>query len=125
MKSNISKLITAELKSMPGGKVRKVLEKYQGKKLNLEDAKIFLTEMAADLLYNGKEEKVKQKDIIDVYESCINNSVFDAMGIKVPSTHIKYANQKENELIFNNEDEAIQYLADITQKQVKVASSKK
>jgi len=102
---------------LPGDVVGSVLKKYMSKSINLEKLKELVDEIAAKALKKD-DESVSQEEREDFWNALVDNDVFNAMGINVPSTHIKYA----NEMKFDSEEKAFQYLADITGRTIKVAN---
>jgi hypothetical protein len=105
--------IAIDLSSEQVAGMNNILKKYQGKKLNIVQLKEILDEIIA--LTGEVPSKDKQ---IKLMADLDKADIWQAMGIKIPETNIKYA--KEEELTFSSDDEALQYLADITNKKIKI-----
>jgi hypothetical protein len=119
--TNVKSLIAQKIlmsMDLPGSVIKDVLGEYQGKKINIEEMKELVTKLVAEVEHNGKVEEVDSKEIKELLKDMKDDQVWAAMGIKIPSTNIKYIASEGEELKFASEDEAIQFLSDKLGKKV-------
>ena len=116
MKSIIAQKILLSM-DMPGGIVGPILNKFKGKKINVKEMKELVLDLVSAIEHDGDKDKVSDQEVEELWEDMKDNAVWDAMGIKVPTTHIKYASE-DSDLKFASEDEAVQFLSDELGKKV-------
>lgn len=98
---------------------QETIKKY-GKKLTQYQRKQLINKLVQEIMkQKGVSSTLEKTKLTNSVEKALDEEIVPALGAGY--TEGMHANEQDEELCFSSEDEALQYLANVTGKSVKVA----